>query len=74
MHGVCAQNVNRNKQKMENKIKQILAIAENAVDLPCLNVTPSGCADYCTKCKDKTTNNGKTCMLYALYRIKQLCK
>ena len=22
----------------------------------------------------KTTNNGKTCMLYALYRIKQLCK
>lgn len=39
MHGVCAQNVNRKKQKMENKIKQILAIAENAVDLPCLNVT-----------------------------------
>jgi len=64
----------RQTELKQETINKILEITKTMTDAPCLEVTPSECEKFCHKCIDNHTDHGKTCMQYALYKIKKLCE
>lgn len=64
----------RQYELKQEKLDKILALTKQATQAPCMEVMTSECYKFCHKCKDSITDNGKSCMQYALYKIRKICE